>query len=291
MPCKFAKKLLPKDESAGRGESRAGSHERELNTVAHGRSRNFRRNNGRGQGRGRRGNGNIISSATGNSINGGYTSTNLNGNSYENNNTGGTGGGRGRGRGNRARGRRGRGRNDGKDRHGRCNYYRNSTEHGWHDCPLRHSHQQRLGLGLGLGLGEKQHADTTRASPAEASTSQAWCTSTENAELENFQVVVGDGAESPSHDEMQKDIAFPAMVEIGTSTPPRGTAVFIDTAASSNMVTAESRLRQHVVDTIACSVRIKVKGHADFRAQRPKGRSCFDHEMNEVRWYRSAWKC
>ena len=47
------------------------------------------------------------------------------------------------------------------------------------------------------------------------------------------------------------------MMEIGTSTPPGDTAVFIDTAASSHMVTAESRLCQHVVDTIACSVRIK----------------------------------
>ena len=56
---------------------------------------------------------------------------------------------------------------------------------------------------------------------------------------------------------MQKDIAFPAMMEIGTSTPPGDTAVSIDTAASNHMVTTESRLCQYGVDTIACSVRIK----------------------------------
>ena len=67
--------------------------------------------------------------------------------------------------------------------------------------------------------------------PATASTSQAWCTSTENAELENFQVVVGDGAVSPSHDEMQNYTAFPAMMKIVTSTPPGDTAVFIDTGS------------------------------------------------------------
>ena len=51
-------------------------------------------------------------------------------------NAGGTGGGRGRGRGNQARVRRGRGRIDGQNRHGRCNYCRSSTEHGWHDGPF-----------------------------------------------------------------------------------------------------------------------------------------------------------
>ena len=75
---------------------------------------------------------------------------------------------------------------------------------------------------------------------------------TENADLEIFQVVVGDGTEcSSSQDkirqdakntQVQEDIAFPAMMEIGTSTPHGDTAVFIDTAASSHMATAESRL-------------------------------------------------
>jgi len=50
-------KVTAKEESAGRGENNAGSHDQALNTVAHEGSRNFRRNSGRGQGRGRRGNG------------------------------------------------------------------------------------------------------------------------------------------------------------------------------------------------------------------------------------------
>ena len=112
-------------------------------------------------------------------------------------------------------------------------------------------------------------------------------TTTENADLESFQVAVGDGAEcSSSQDKMreyrkntqvQEDIAFPAMMEIGTSTPPGDTAVFLDTAALSHMVTAESRLCQHVVNTTACSVRIK-------GAQHPKERSRFSCKMNVVSW-------
>ena len=105
-------KVTAKEESAGRDENNAGSHERALNTVANEGSRNFRRNSVRGQGRRRRGNGNTNSSARGNNNNGGCTSTNSNGNSYDNSSAGGTGGGRGRGRGNQARGGRGRGRND-----------------------------------------------------------------------------------------------------------------------------------------------------------------------------------
>ena len=90
-------------------------------------------------------------------------------------------------------------------------------------------------------------------------TSNAWCTTTEKPDLESFQVVVGDGAECPSsqdktredgkNTQVQEDIAFPAMMKIGTSTPPGDTAVFLDTAALSHMVTAESRLCQHVVNT------------------------------------------
>ena len=57
---------------------------------------------------------------------------------------------------------------------------------------------------------------------------------------------------------MQEDIAFPAMMEIGTGTTPGDTAAFIDIAASNHMVTAESRLSaHHVVTKINCSVRIK----------------------------------
>ena len=61
-----------------------------------------------------------------------------------NSSTGGPEGARERVHGNRAgRGKRRRSRNDEKNRHGRCDYCRNSTEHGCHDCPLRHSHQEK----------------------------------------------------------------------------------------------------------------------------------------------------
>ena len=91
-------------ESAGRGENNAGSHERALNTVAHERSRNFRRNSSRGPGRGRRESSHTNSSGRGNNNDGGYTWMNSNGNSYDHSNAGGTGDGRGRGRDNEARG-------------------------------------------------------------------------------------------------------------------------------------------------------------------------------------------
>ena len=79
--------------------------------------------------------------------------------------------------------------------------------------------------------------------------------------------------------QVQEDIAFPAMMEIGTSTPPGDTAVFIDTAASSHMVTAESRLST-CGEYTACSVRIKgssglssaaFKGTLVFRLRNERG--------------------
>ena len=63
--------------------------------------------------------------------------------------------------------------------------------------------------------------------------------------------------EDGKNTQVQEDVAFPAMMEVETSTPPGDTAVFIDTAASSHMVTVESRLCQHATNTTACSVRIK----------------------------------
>ena len=70
LPChaKIREKVTAKDESAGRGENNAGSHERALSALAHEGSRNFRRNNCRGQGRKRRGSGdtNTNSSTRGN---------------------------------------------------------------------------------------------------------------------------------------------------------------------------------------------------------------------------------
>ena len=123
-------KVTAKDESAGRDENYAGSNESALNTTALEEPRNSRRSHGRGKGRGHRGNGNTQSSATGNNNNGGYMSMHSNGNSSDDTNH------------HSGRGGCERGRNNGKNRHGRCRYCRDSTEHGWHDYHLRLSHQQ-----------------------------------------------------------------------------------------------------------------------------------------------------
>ena len=76
-------------------------------------------------------------------------------------------------------------------------YCRTSTEHCWHDCPLRLSHQQSDDI---------QHANAALVGAAEGTISHAWCTqieTTENANLESFQVVVGNDAEcSRSRDKM-----------------------------------------------------------------------------------------
>ena len=62
---------------------------------------------------------------------------------------------------------------------------------------------------------------------------------------------------------VQEEVAFPAMMEIGTDTTPVdtaefiNTAVFIDTAASNHMVPAGSQLCQHVVNKIDCCMRVR----------------------------------
>ena len=78
--------------------------------------------------------------------------------------------------------------NDGKNRHSRCNYCRNSTDHGWHDCPLRHSHQES---------DDTYHVNAAQVSSQRECIAHAWCTITENADLENLQLVIGDSAERP----------------------------------------------------------------------------------------------
>ena len=121
---------------------------------------------------------------------------------------------------------------------------------------------------------KNQHANTTHDSPAKESTSQAWCTSTEDADLENFQVVVGDGAESRSI-EMPGNISFPANMEVQTNTLPGDTAVLIDTAASGHIY-GDRRIPylpawggiNHQVPAVCAS-----KRHGGFRVQRSNGRS------------------
>ena len=231
-------KITAKDERAG-GENDAGSHETAMNTTVHEEPLNSRsmvevKDEDTAE----------IVTRTNNPVrcnnnNGGYTSTNSNGNSYDTSNAGGTEDASERSHTNQTSGRGGRqrGRNVGKNRHGRCSYCCNSTERGWHDCPLRLSHQQS---------DDTQHANAVLVGATEGNMFHAWCTQvaiTENADLESVQVVVGEGAEySPNHDQIredgtntqvQEDIAFPAMMDIGTCTPPGDAAVFMDTAVAS----------------------------------------------------------
>ena len=93
-------------------------------------------------------------------------------------------------------------------------YCRNPTEHGWHGCPRRLSHQQS---------DDTEHANAAQVGDTVGgnNVSLAWCT--------------------------QEDIAFLAVMETGSTTPLIDTAaVLVDTAASHHMVPAESRLCQHV---------------------------------------------
>ena len=170
--------------------------------------------------------------------------------------------------GNRAsRGGRRRNRNDGNNRHGRCNYCRNFTEHGWQDCPLRHSHQKS---------DDTYHVNAANVSSQRGCIPHAWCTTTENADSENFQVVIGDEIhEHVTNTKVQEDIAFRAMMEIGTDTTP------VDTAASNHMVPAGSQLCQHVVNKIDCCMRVRgscgvttarTKGTLAFRARNDRGK-------------------
>ena len=137
MPCRFVV-----CESAGNKHD-AGSQESALNTAAHEELRNSRKTAGQGQGRGYRGNGNTSGSTISYKRNNDHTSTS-NGNSSDGSNAGRrryssefTHSNQGSVRGGRRWGRK-----YGKNVHGRCSYCRNSTEHSWHDCLLRLSHQQ-----------------------------------------------------------------------------------------------------------------------------------------------------
>ena len=56
---------------------------------------------------------------------------------------------------------------------------------------------------------------------------------------------------------VQEDILFPAVMEVGTSTPPDHTVVFVDTTSSHHMVSAKSQFCRKLVNKIHCSVRVK----------------------------------
>ena len=109
--------------------------------VKHGGSRNFRRNNVRGLGRGRRGNRDADSSARGNN-NGGYTSTDLNGNPYDNSNTVVQVVDAKEAAATKFEEDEDVGKMTERTVTAVATYWRNSTEHGWRDCPLCFSHPQ-----------------------------------------------------------------------------------------------------------------------------------------------------
>ena len=288
----------------------SGTHGRAHNTVVHGGAREFRKQGGRGRGRGRR-RGNGGGNASGQESSGGSPSNN----SYGGSSAGSAQGARGGGRGNQASGRgRGRGRDNGQNYKGRCRYCHDSTEHGWHDCPLRLRHQAE----------DAQEQATATHEPA----TQAWFTRVQedSNELEDFAIVIGEceqvyqepAAEQPAeraaaqervpeapaarqHHECDAAVDgvqalaapgttkrreaaavhaqvedAPAQVEYAPDTtqivaytssfraeqqetPPAiaGTTVFVDSAASSHMVSADSPASQYVVKRSDCNIRIK----------------------------------
>ena len=163
-----------------------GSHGRALNTVVHGGKREFRSQGGRGQGRSRRRNsGKAVnennSSSNGNNSNGGFNS---NGNSHGGNGAGNAQGARGRGRGIQASGQgRGRRQDNGQNHEVRCTYCHDSTEHGWHNCPLRLSHEAE---------DAKEQANAVQECTSHACFMQA---QEGSSELEGFKLVVGDSTQ------------------------------------------------------------------------------------------------
>ena len=247
-------KIAAKEESAGRDEHGAGSRERALNTAPYEGFRNpSRRNNGR-NGRNRRGNGtrNTNSPARGNTVT--------------------------------AVTRRG-------TRTATCRRRATQLLVDWkvhaNECTATVQAEEDDGV---IAMTERTAtADAIAAGNplSTAGTTAPFATRTrevttrtvlmlhrsvpnENADLENFQLVIGGGAERPpSNDETYEyatnkkvqgeHIAFRAMTEIGTGTTPGDTAVFIYTAASNHAVPAESKPCQHVVKNIDCCMR--VRGH------------------------------
>ena len=119
---------------------------------------------------------------------------------------------------------------------------------------------------------------------------------TENANLESFQVG-GNGVEcSPSRDKMydgentqvQDDIAFPAMMQIGICTAHGDAAVCIDTAVSHHMVSVEFQLCRMWSRRSTAAYVLKDRATSLVKAQ--KFVSGFVFVVTEVSWYRSTWK-
>ena len=284
-----AMQIRGKDSSNDDG---TGSHGHALNTVVHGGARGFRKQGGRGQGRGRRGNGGGIANGNNDSSNSSTSNGvfNSNGNSHGGSSAGRARGARGIGRGSQTSGRRsrGRGQDNGQNHQGRCRYCHNSTEHGWHNCPLRLSHEA-----------EDQNVNG-QANAVQESTSHAWCTQVQedSNELEDFTIVVGDNTQvqnTPAAAQPEERAAGDVQVQKAPGVAMQGdltathvqvqdtpgatqhvaftnasqvkekvnslyvgnTTVYIDSAASSHIVSDEAFISKYVVEKADCSVRIK----------------------------------
>ena len=147
-----------------------------------------------------------------------------------------------------------RGRNDGKSRHGRCNYCRNSTEHGGHGRLLRNRQS------------DTQHANAAQVGgAAEGNTvSLAWC--------------------------ILEDITFPAMMEIGSRTPP-----VIQQQCSSiqqrHTTWCPPNLGFVYMLPSRSTAAYVSKACAASLVQHRRVLSHFVYGMGEVSWFQSTWNC
>ena len=163
------------------------------------------------------------------------------------------------------------------------------------DRSVRRSLQVKLGLGVHSSTTTQQYC--RRSSTHSTRPTNPPCTSAHQDVQQQYACsltqMLCSGTykmrEYEKNAQAQQDIAFPAMMEIGTSTSPGDTAVFIDTTASSHMVTAESRLCQHVVNTTACSV--SIKGSCGVSSATSKGKLAFRLRNERGELYRSTWEC
>ena len=130
-----------------------------------------------------------------------------------------------------------------------------SNEHECHNCPLRLSHEV-----------DDRNANE-QVNTVQESTSHAWCTTVQeedNSKLEEFQIVFGNDAKASNtpvaaqHGELVAYTNdFPVREEVNTTPVESTTKVYVDSAASSHVVSEASLISKHVVKRTDCSVRIK----------------------------------
>ena len=179
---------------------------------------------------------------------------------------------------------RDRGQDTGQNHWERCRYRHNFTEHGWHNCPLRLSHEAE---------DAKEQANVVQESAACFTRVQV-----DSSELEDFAIVIGDDTQ------VKKDVPAAAQPEeraagdVQVQTTPAAatreklaatsllqaeeapdateivayinvfqvekvnpqvvtdTTVYIDSATSSHMVCTEPRISKQVIKLTDCDVRI-----------------------------------